>query len=159
MCVYLTGDLPCGNSGPWFSFHFAALPSPGPQNTLLGGMFDIQLTEIDRQRQGDRHRERQRQRATERETYMGGPYGSAPEVLSFTIDHIPLARLAAKETTATEKLVQCSQFPRGGRVGPCRTTRGCSRISQEAEGEQGEHRKAFTSVFSREEWVWQGKQV
>ena len=90
VCVYLTGGLPCGNSGTWFSFHFAALPSPGPQNTLLGGMLDIQLTEIDRQRQEDRHRERQRQRETERETCMGGPYGSALEVLSFTSDHIPL---------------------------------------------------------------------
>ena len=77
----------------------------GHQETHIKG-------ETDRGRETDR--ERQRQRETERETCMGAPCGSAPEVLSFISDHIPLARFAAMETTATEKLVYCSQFLRGG---------------------------------------------
>ena len=80
--VISRAKMKTSTSGQNFNFHFAALPSPGPQNTLLGGTLDIQLTEIDRQRQGDRQRETETEGDRERNFY-GGPLWVSPRSVIF----------------------------------------------------------------------------
>ena len=114
----------------------------------------------DRQTEAGRQTERDRDRGRQREKLVWGPLVGQPQncYLSFSITFHWRGSQLWWQLPLKSWFIAHSSWEEG-HVGLCRTTRGCSKISQEAEGEQGEHRKTFTSIFSGEEWAWQGKQV